>query len=100
MVAVLGSISRSGQSRWFRDHLDGVTRALLEADRTAGAQPVVVAVPFAGTELDDRGFGAGRIAIVALEAIAAGETSLGLVERLLLGQAGDDLLEARHAHRR
>ena len=71
-----------------------MTRALLEAGGAAGAQvgldPVEPALP----QLDDRLFGTSRVAVVALETIAAGEAPGRLVARLFLREAGHDLVEA------
>ena len=92
MVSVFGprdgharcSVVRSG----FGDHLDRVTGTLLETDGAAGATIVVEAVAAAGPELDDRLLWAGGIALVALEAIAAGETAPRFVARFGFAQAG------------
>src|SRR5579862_385382 len=89
------SVAPSG----LRHHFDGVTRALLEAHGAAGALVVVVAIPPARPQLDDGVLRTGGIAVVALEAVAAGKTALRLVAGRRLRQAGDDLLEAADALR-
>jgi hypothetical protein len=60
--------SRSGGLGY---HLDGMTRALLEANGTACALGVVVFVKLSRPELNDCILGTGGKAIVAFEAIAA-----------------------------
>ena len=66
-----------------------MTRALLEADGAAGAFVVVVLVTFALAELDDGIVRAGAVTAVALKAIAAGQATLCLEQRLFFGQAAD-----------
>ena len=63
----------------FGDHLDRVAWALLEAHAAAGARRVVDAVAQARPELGDRLLRARGIAVVAFEAVAAGQAALRLV---------------------
>src|SRR5271166_4988438 len=77
-------------------HLNGVTGTLLEADRAACALRVIIPIAPARPELDDRVLGAGCVAVVAFETIAAGKTSLRLVARLLFGDGRDHLLETAY----
>ena len=81
-----GRRRRPARGSGLRLHLDGVARALLVAHRAAGAQVVVVAVEAARAELGDRLLGARRVAVVALEAVAAGQAAARLVARLGLGR--------------
>ena len=69
--------------------------ALFVARGTAGAQIELDPVEPAFPQLDNRLLGARGVAVVALEAIAAGEAAGGFVARLGLRKAGDDLVEAR-----
>src|SRR6476646_7334840 len=75
-------------------HVDGMTRTLLEARGAPRAEiqldPIEPALP----QLDDRLLGARGVAVVALEAIAAGEAPRRLVSRFLFREAGHDLVEA------
>src|SRR5512132_9997 len=84
----------SGDRARFRDHADRVARTLLEADRAARAQVVDVLVAFTGPELGDRVLGAGTVAAVALEAVAARQATPRLVDGFLLLQTLHHLLEA------
>src|SRR3990167_8592749 len=65
-------------SLWFRYHFDRVAGALVEADGAAGAEVEIDGIFAALAELHDRLLGAGREAVVALEAVAAGEAAVGL----------------------
>src|SRR5262245_51049552 len=87
-----GSRGRLGRVR-LRRHVDGVTGALLEAGRTPGAEVEIDPIEPAFAELDDRLLGTCRVAVVALEAVAARETACRLVTCLALGQARDDFVE-------
>src|SRR4029079_3265040 len=77
-----------------RCHIDGVTRALLEARRAPRAEIQLDAIEPALPQLDDRLLGARGVAVVALEAVAAGEAPRGLVPRFLFRKTGHDLVEA------
>ena len=55
------------------------------ADAAAGAEVVVVAVTLAFAEFGDGFFGTGGVAVVALEAVAAGEAAAGFVDGLVFG---------------
>ena len=57
-------------------HLYGVAGALFETDRAASTKTHVNAIPMSRTEARDRLFGAGSIAVVAFEAVAAGQAAL------------------------
>src|SRR5688572_15974776 len=72
-----------------------MARTLFVARRTPGTEIEIDPVEPALSELDDRLLGAGRVAVVALEAIAAGKAPRRFVARLPLGQPGDDLIEPR-----
>ena len=84
----------------FGNHIDGVAGAGVEADAAAGAAVVEVAVAPAGAELVDRVLGTCRVAVVALEAVAAGQTALRLVARLRFAQSGHHLVEAAGSRHR
>src|SRR6516164_293296 len=93
---VLHSVQTRRMSCWLRNHLNGVTRAMLEADSTPGAFTVVIAIPPSGSQLDDRILRAGCIASVTFKAVAAGKAALRLTARFLFGQTGNHLLESSH----
>ena len=59
----------------------------------AGAQVKVHLVAPAGAEFDDGLLGTGRVAVVAFEAVAAGQAALRLAPRLGFGQSGHHLAE-------
>src|SRR5487761_1830665 len=80
----------------FRYHLNRVARTLLEADRAACTFRVIILVTPARPELDDRVLRAGRVAVVAFEAIPARKTALRLVARLLFAEARDNLLKTAY----
>src|SRR6185503_13828222 len=86
-------------SRRLRKHLDGVDRALIEADGAAGAPVVVELIPVPDPEFDHRVFGARAEAAVAFEAVATGQATPRLVGRRLGGQPADDLRERLDAFR-
>src|SRR3989304_10347625 len=65
-----------------RFHVDGVARALVEADRAARAQGEIDGVLLALAELGDRLLGAGGEAVIALEAVASRQAPFGLVAGL------------------
>src|SRR5690606_26937518 len=58
-----------------RNHRDGARRALRRADAAALAVVEVDREPLARPQLHDRAVGAHRIAVVALEAVAAGQAA-------------------------
>ena len=89
---VAGSLAISLTSLHFRDHRDGVARALLETDGTTRAVGVIELIATAWSEFDDCVFGTSSITVVALEAIAAGKTPLRLIARLLLRKTCDHFL--------
>src|SRR6516162_10408099 len=93
-------VFRSFQTRrvscWLRNHLNGVTRAMLEADSTSGTFTVVIAIPPSGSQLDDRILRAGGIASVTFKAVAAGKATLRLTACFLFGQTGNHLFESAH----
>src|SRR5450631_4810947 len=92
--------SSHGRSSWsLRDHLDGMGRALLEADRTPGAPVEVDAIARALAQLDDGVLRTSTEAAVALEAVPAREAPLGLEHRSRLGEAPHHLVETRHPAR-
>jgi hypothetical protein len=70
-----------------------MTWTLLEANGTSRALPVVVSISPPRTELDDRVLWTSRVAIVAFEAIAAGEAALRFIARLLLLEPAQYLFE-------
>src|SRR5688572_5739922 len=76
-------------------HVDGVARALLETGGAPGTEiefdPIEPALP----QLDDRLLGTCSVAVVALEAVAAGETPRRLIARLALRQPRHDFVESR-----
>src|SRR5215813_10976064 len=80
-------------------HGDGAARALGGAHAAALAEVVVELEAVARPELDHRVVGAHAVAIVAFEAVAAGETAARLVERVGLVERLDHLLEGRAAAR-
>src|SRR5579883_2577844 len=84
---------------WFRDHLDGVARTRLEANRAASAAIIKIAVPPAGSEFLDLLLWARRVALVAFEAIAAGQATFRFVGGFTLVQAAYHLGEASRARR-
>src|SRR5580765_7800080 len=86
-------LDRSFDSRLGR-HVDGMTRTLLEARGAPGAEVQLDPIEPALPELDDRLLRARGVAVVALEAVAAGEAPCRLVSRFLLREAGHDLVEA------
>ena len=67
-----------------RDHLDRAARTLGHADAAALAVVEVDLVALARAELDDRVVGADAVAVVALEAVAAGQAAARLVQRVVL----------------
>jgi hypothetical protein len=71
-----------------------VTRTLLEANGAAGAAIVFEAVAATRPKLDDRLLRAGGVTLVALEAIAAGETAPRFVARFGFAQPGRGLSES------
>src|SRR3990172_6942586 len=77
-----------------RFHVDGVARALVEAHRAAGAQGEIDGVLLALAELGDCLLGAGGEAVVALEAVTAGQAPFGLVAGLPRVDACHDLDES------
>src|SRR4249919_3067811 len=72
-------------------------RALLEAGPATGAPVVVETVAVARAELDDRVLGTGAQAAVALEAVAARQAPLGLVDRRRLIETAHHLGEGGRA---
>src|SRR4051794_6716543 len=74
------------RAAWALRGAQAAALAVVEVDR-------VVVGP--GTDLDDRVVGADAVAVVAGQAVAAGQTATGLEERRRLVQAADDLLERR-----
>ena len=76
------------------DHLDRMARALFEARPAAGAFRVIDTVALAGSEFDDRLLRTRGVAVVAFEAVAAGQTALRLMARLGLAQPGKHLTKA------
>src|ERR1700691_3788912 len=67
--------------------------ALLDTHLAPRAEIEFDLIAIVRSELDDRVLRTGGITIVAFEAIAAGQASLGLVQRLRLAQSIDDLIE-------
>src|SRR5690349_17171893 len=65
----------------FRTHGNGAAWALVEADAAPGAGVEVELVTEPRPELADRVLGTGRVAAVALEAVAAGEAARRLEPR-------------------
>src|SRR5207344_1466136 len=82
-----------------RHHGDRAARALLGAHAAALAVVVVEAEAVARPELDHGVVGADAVAVVALEAVAAGQAAARLVERVGLVKALLHLLEGRLAAR-
>src|ERR1700690_2706271 len=83
----------------FRGHLDGTARAFLGADTAALAVIEVELETHAGPELDHGIVGTDAVAIVAFEAVAAGQAPPRLIERIALVETLDHLLEGRGAAR-
>jgi hypothetical protein len=81
------------------DHLDGVARALFETDAAAGAQVEIDPVAAAKAEPGNRLLMTSGKAIVAFEAVAAGQATLCLATRRDLTEPGHDLFEAAHPFR-
>src|SRR5271165_1006403 len=84
----------------FGRHLDGVARALLEADPATRAQIEGDSIAQPAAEAGNRLLRTGRVAIVAFEAVAAGQAALCFIASLALGQPGDHLLKSAHPFRR
>src|SRR5512132_3795893 len=84
----------SGDRARFRAHADRAARTLPAAERAARAPVVAVLVASPGPELGDRVLGAGAVAAVALEAVAARQAAPRLVDGFLLLQTLHHLLEA------
>src|ERR1700722_15178550 len=78
----------------FGDHFHGVTWTLLDADGAAGASCVVDLVALSGPGFVDGVFGTSSKAVIALETVAAGQATFGLVQCLRLAQPRHDFLEA------
>jgi hypothetical protein len=74
-----------------------MARTLLHANRASGASVKVNPIPASDTELEDRRFRARRVAVIALEAVSAGETPLGFAQRLRLGQPRHHLGKTLHS---
>src|SRR6476469_10033323 len=74
-------------------HGDGVTRALFEARGAACTQVQLDPVEPALPELDNGLLGTRGVAVVALEAVAAGQAPRRLVTGLALGESGHDFVE-------
>src|SRR5262249_20339048 len=85
------------RSDLLRHHGDGAAGALLGAHAAPLAVVVVEAEAVAGPELDHRVVGAHPVAVVALEAVAAGEAAARLVQRVGLVETLLHLLEGRLA---
>src|SRR4030095_1889694 len=83
----------------FGDHLDRVARALLEAHATAGTTVVEIAVALAWPKLFDGLLWTCCVALIALEAVAAREAALRLVNRLPLAEPSEDLVKTAGALR-
>src|SRR5690349_8635547 len=76
-----------------RHHLDGAAWAFLSAHAAALAIIVIELEALAGSELDHGIVRAHAVAIVALEAVAAGQAAARLVERIGLVEPALHLLE-------
>src|SRR5450756_1452400 len=84
-------------SHRFRNHLDGAAGAFLGADAAALAIVQVELETHARPELDHGIVGTYAVAVVALEAVAAGQATPRLKERIALVEALHHLLEGRGA---
>src|SRR5262249_38602847 len=78
----------------FGGHDDGMTRTLFEARGAPGTEVELNPVEPALPELDDRLLGTRRVAVVALETVAAGQAPHRLVPRLAFGETGHDFVES------
>src|SRR6185436_11773329 len=76
------------------DHLDRAAWALFEARGASGAEVEFYPIKTPLAQLDDCLLRARRVAVVALEAVAAGQAPHCFIARLALGEAGDDFVEA------
>src|SRR3974390_3856453 len=90
---VNGTLALRRGSHLFRHHRDRATGALRRADTTAFAVIVIEFEPVARPELDHSVVRADAVAIVTLEAIAAGEASPRFIERVGLVESALHLLE-------
>src|SRR5712692_3028173 len=80
-------------SNRLRDHPDRAARALCRAHPAALAVIVFERESLFGTELQNRVVGADAVAVIALEAIAAGEAPARFEERIGLIQTADHFVE-------
>src|SRR5262249_3967098 len=78
---------------WY--HHDRAARALLGAEPAPFAEIVVELESVAGPEFDHGIVGTNSVAVVALEAVAAGEAPARLIERVRLIESLRDFLEGR-----
>src|SRR5205814_951294 len=91
------SCAMSSQSDCLGYHLDRPAGAFRHANAAALAVVVIELEAVAGPELDYGVIGADAVAVVALEAIAAGKTATCLEQRIGLVEPVDDLVEGRSA---
>ena len=77
MVAMSLSVDICGGFVRFRNHFNGMARALFVADRAAGAFLEIEAIALSRTEFDDGFVGPCTKASVALAAVAATPTACG-----------------------
>ena len=68
----------------FRDHLDGAARALFHAHSAAFTVVVIEAESVSGPELKHRIVRTDTIAVIALEAVAAGQATARFEQRIAL----------------
>src|SRR3974390_366320 len=90
---VNGTLALRRGSHLFRHHRDRATGALRRADTTAFAVIVIEFEPVDRPELDHRVVRADAVAIVTLEAIAAGKAPPRFIERVGLVESALHLLE-------
>src|SRR5688572_10704766 len=87
-----GTLGRIHAGFW--RHVDRMARALLEACGAPGAEVELDAIEPALAQLGDRLLGTRRVAVVALEAVAAGQAPRRLVARLALRETRNDFIES------
>src|SRR5262249_60641600 len=84
----------------FGNHVDGMARTLLEANGAAGAEIVIDAIEPTAAELHDRLPRTGGGAVVAFEAVPAGQAAARLLTGLRSRQAPGDPLQSPSLVRR
>src|SRR6266496_1963416 len=95
----LGAFVMANALDGFGNHCNRAAGAFRHAQSAALAVVIVEGEALARTELDHRIVGAHAIAVVAFEAIAAGETTARLEERIGFMEASHDLVERGGATR-